>query len=289
MTHSESPTAQGRPTSLSVIDGGRLSVGARGRSSSAAARGKVTLVGAGPGGADLITVRGARALGTADVVVFDRLADVELIDLAPRHAERVAVGKGKGFGPTQSEICDLMLERALAGKHVVRLKGGDPFVFGRGREETDAVAQAGIEVDVVPGVSSALGAPALAGISLTDRRLASSFTVLTGHRCDDSDHEWRTFAQSGSTLVVLMAATTADEVAQRLLAHGRDPLEPVAFVHAAGTRNEQVGRSDLRDTSQNGCPFPSPTVMVIGAVAADDASVIRATSDAVALPLLHAR
>ena len=289
MTHNQSRVADGRPTSLSVIIGGRRTARARRRSASAVTRGKVTLIGAGPGGADLITVRGARALGTADVVVFDRLADAELIDLAPRNAERIAVGKGKGFGPAQEGICDVMVERALAGDHVVRLKGGDPFVFGRGREEADAAARAGIEVEVIPGVSSALGAPALAGISVTDRRLASSFTVLTGHRCDESDHEWRAFARSGSTLVVLMAATTAEAVSRRLLDHGRSPLDPVAFVHAAGTPSEQVGRSDLTATARDGCPFPSPTVMVIGAVAADDASVISASSEAMTVPLLHAR
>ncbi len=267
--------AQPVPVPLRVVEGGRRSSRRRSTATNSGTRGRVTLVGAGPGGADLITVRGASALGRADVVVFDRLADPELVDLAPSRAERIAVGKGKGFGPTQQDICDVMVERARAGKHVVRLKGGDPFVFGRGREEIDAATDAGIDVDVIPGVSSALGAPALAGISLTDRRLASSFTVLTGHRCGESDHEWRAFAESGSTLVVLMAATTADAVAQRLLDHGRDPSEPVAFAHAAGTVDEQVERSDLAETAQRGCPFPSPTVMVIGAVAAENAAALQ--------------
>lgn len=234
--------------------------------------GKVTLVGAGPGGADLITVRGAEALRRADVVVYDRLADPALVDLAPVAAERIGVGKGKGFGPSQEEIIDVMVQRALAGNHVVRLKGGDPFVFGRGREEIDALADAGVEVTVVPGVSSALGAPALAGISLTDRRLASSFTVLTGHRCGPSDHDWKSFAASGSTLVVLMAATTAREVARRLLDQDRKASEPVAFVHAAGTDAEQVAYRDLATTAHSGCPFGSPSVMVIGAVAANPAA-----------------
>lgn len=230
--------------------------------------GKLTLVGAGPGGADLITVRGAEALRRADVVVYDRLADPALVDLAPVAAERIAVGKGKGFGTSQEEICDVLVSRALAGNNVVRLKGGDPFVFGRGREEIDAAAAHGVDVEVVPGVTSALGAPALAGISVTDRRLASSFTVLTGHRCDESDHDWKAFATGGSTLVVLMAATTAAQVAERLIEHGRDRSDPVAFIHAAGTTRQAHGQSDLAETERVGCPFPSPTVMVIGAVAA---------------------
>ncbi|MFK7917596.1 MAG: uroporphyrinogen-III C-methyltransferase [Ilumatobacter sp.] len=235
-------------------------------------QGKVVLVGAGPGGADLITVRGAAALRRADVVVYDRLADPGLIDLAPIAAERIGVGKGKGFGPSQDEISDLLVARALAGDNVVRLKGGDSFVFGRGREEIDAVERAGISVEVVPGVTSALGAPGLAGISVTDRRVASSFTVLTGHRSDADDDDWRSFATSTSTLVVLMAATTADNVAQRLIELGRDSCDPVAFVHAAGTPDQQVGRSSLEATAASGCPFASPTVMVIGAVAASASS-----------------
>ncbi len=274
MTHDATSTAQAIPVLLRVVEGGRRSQRDGSNAATSNPGGTVTLVGAGPGGADLITVRGAAALGRADVVVFDRLADPELVDLAPRRAERIAVGKGKGYGPDQQDICDVMVERARRGKHVVRLKGGDPFVFGRGREEIEAATQAGIDVDVIPGVSSALGAPALAGISLTDRRLASSFTVLTGHRCDESDHEWKAFAESGSTLVVLMAATTADAVAQRLLDHGRDPSEPVAFAHAAGTVEEQVARADLSETARRGCPFPSPTVMVVGAVAAAEAAAL---------------
>lgn len=230
--------------------------------------GKVTLVGAGPGGADLITVRGANALRQADVIVYDRLADPELVDFAPAAAERICVGKGKGFGPSQSDICEVIVSRARAGLHVVRLKGGDPFVFGRGGEEVEAVESAGIDVEVVPGVSSALGAPLLAGISLTDRRLASSFTVLSGHHCAVSDHDWHTSAQSAATLVVLMAASTADAVAQRLIESGRAPLDPVAFVHAAGTDEQRVAYCDLTETARRGCPFPSPTVMVVGPVAA---------------------
>lgn len=229
--------------------------------------GSVTLVGAGPGAADLITVRGAQALADADVILYDRLADPDLLALAPAAAERIPVGKGKGFGPRQHEINDLLVEKARAGNNVVRLKGGDPFVFGRGAEEVDDLVAAGLEVEVVPGVSSAIAAPELAGIPLTDRRVASSFTVLTGHLTEDSMHHWQCFADSGSTLVVLMATTTAASVAKRLLDAGRAKNEPVAFIHAAGSAQQDVTRTTLHQVCLTGCPFPSPSVMVVGAVA----------------------
>ncbi len=229
--------------------------------------GRVTLVGAGPGGADLITVRGARALAAADVVIYDRLSDPELLDLAPAAAERIPVGKGKGFGTTQDEINELLIARAAAGSHVVRLKGGDPFVFGRGGEEADAAASAGLEVSVVPGLSSALSGPALAGIPLTDRRYSSSFTVISGHDASAETGRSAGPAGSGSTLVALMAASNADALAARLLDDGWCSSEPVAFVHAAGTAEQQVARRCLSEVVATGCPFPSPTVMVVGAVA----------------------
>ncbi|MEM7337987.1 MAG: uroporphyrinogen-III C-methyltransferase [Actinomycetota bacterium] len=232
--------------------------------------GRITLVGAGPGGVDLITVAGARALAAADVVVYDRLADPELLSLAPPAAERIPVGKGKGYGTTQGAINATLVERALAGAHVVRLKGGDPFVFGRGQEEVDAATAAGLAVTVIPGVSSAVAAPGLAGIPLTDRRLASSFTVLTGHKATSEHHaaEIDAAAAGGGTVVVLMAATTAADVAARLVQAGRSAVEPAAFVHAAATSSERVHHTDLADVAANGCPFPAPTVMVVGPVAA---------------------
>ncbi|MEM9613625.1 MAG: SAM-dependent methyltransferase [Actinomycetota bacterium] len=153
---------------------------------------------------------------------------------------------------------------------MVRLKGGDSFVFGRGQEEVDAAAAAGIPVEVVPGVSSAVAAPALAGIPLTDRRLSASFTVLTGHRADPASPrpDWAAAAAGGGTIVVLMAASTAAAVARQLLAAGRPGDEPVAFVHAAGTTGERATRTDLAAVAAEGCPYPAPTVMVVGAVVA---------------------
>jgi uroporphyrin-III C-methyltransferase len=229
-------------------------------------RGRITLVGAGLGGADLITVRGARALSHADVVLYDRLADPELLELAPRSAELICVGKGKGFGLGQARIGELLVERALSGMNVVRLKGGDPLVFGRGTEEIDAATDAGLEVEIVPGVSSSLGAPALAGIPLTERGVAGGFTVVSGHRASD-EYDWAAVYQSGLTLVVLMAASTAQYVARDLLDVGASGEVPVAFIHAAGTSEQRSVSSRLADVAWDGCPLPSPTVMVVGEVA----------------------
>lgn len=237
------------------------------RATAPTAVGTVTLVGAGPGGSDLITVRGALALAVADVVVHDRLADPELLELAPAHALCVPVGKAKGSGVTQDRINALLTEHALAGSNVVRLKGGDPFVFGRGSEEIEALASVGVGCEVIPGISSALAAPALAGIPLTERGAAASFTVLTGHRVDDRDHDWEALARSSSTLVVLMGASTASEIARRLLGAGRPSGEPVAVVHAAGTPRMDVARLDLETLACDGCPLPAPSVIIIGDVA----------------------
>lgn len=233
----------------------------------ATAIGTVTLVGAGPGGSDLITVRGALALAVADVVVYDRLADPELLELAPAEARLVPVGKAKGSGMLQDDINALLVGHALAGANVVRLKGGDPFVFGRGNEEVDALAADGIECEVIPGISSALAAPALAGIPLTERGAAASFTVLTGHRVDDSDHDWSALARSSSTLVVLMGASTSPSIATRLIDGGRASSEAVAVVHAAGTPQMRTALLDLDALRSRGCPFPAPCVIVIGDVA----------------------
>jgi len=243
--------------------------------------GTVTLVGAGPGGVDLITVRGAQALASADVVLYDRLADPELLALAPPAAIRIPVGKGKGFGSTQSEIHDLMFEHASAGSHVVRLKGGDPFVFGRGGEEVEALRGAGIEVEVVPGLSSALAGPALAGISITDRRGSSGFVVISGHRAHADVYDWQALANLGLTVVALMATTTSRQVAEQLLAGGFDAGTAVAFVHRAGRTDEAVAGATLGDVAETGCPFPAPALMVVGesASSVDTTTIAEAVAD----------
>jgi uroporphyrin-III C-methyltransferase len=232
--------------------------------------GRVTIVGAGPGDPDLLTLAGARALGAADVVVFDRLVDRRLLTLAPAGARLVYVGKHKGGGVTQSTIEALLVDEARAGSHVVRLKGGDPHVFGRGGEEVDALGRAGVAVVVVPGVSSALAAPTAAGIPVTHRGIARSCTIVSGHLVGDDDFDWDAVAQVPGTIVILMAATAAAAVAARLIAGGRREEEPVAIVHAATTPQQRVARTHLAGLRASGCPFPAPSIIVVGPTAADE-------------------
>lgn len=168
------------------------------------------------------------------------------------------------------------MSRARCGRRVVRLKGGDPYVFGRGGEEVLALRAAGVEVRVVPGVSSALSAPALAGIPVTHRGVSAAVTVVTGHRAggaadrDASGTDWAALAAVPGTLVVLMAATTAGTVAAALIAGGRSVAQPAAVVHAAGTVDQQVVRTDLAGLASRGCPLAPPCVLVIGDVARPD-------------------
>src|SRR4051812_31315989 len=159
----------------------------------------VYLVGAGPGDPGLLTVRGADVLRRADVVVHDRLAEASLLDLAPASAERIDVGKVPGGPVQQDRINDLLIEKGGAGLEVVRLKGGDPFVFGRGGEEAMALAAAGVPFEVIPGVTSAVAVPAYAGVPVTHRGLSTSFTVVTGHsrQAIDSDVDWESLARVG--------------------------------------------------------------------------------------------
>lgn len=197
--------------------------------------GRVYLVGAGPGDPELITVRGLRLLRQADVVVYDRLVHPALVAEAPSHAERIFVGKHPQ-GPTvpQDEICALLVDRARRGAQVVRLKGGDPFVLGRGGEEVEALRHAGIPVEVVPGVTSAVAVPAAVGIPVTHRQYASGFAVVTGHQCDGAtDLDWGALARV-PTLVVLMGLRHLSTIVRRLTAHGADPSTPAAVI-ADGT------------------------------------------------------
>jgi len=199
--------------------------------------GVVYLVGAGPGDPGLITAKGLEILRSANVVVYDRLVASALVAEAPPTAERVFVGKRSHGGSAdlaQDEINALLVERARRGLTVVRLKGGDPFVFGRGAEECEALHAAGVPFDVVPGVTSAIAVPAAAGIPVTHRRLASAFAVVTGHECDSvSNLDWDSLARV-PTLVVLMGLSALPEITARLLEHGANPDTPAAAI-ASGT------------------------------------------------------
>ena len=227
----------------------------------------VYLVGAGPGDPGLLTVRGAEVLGLADLVVHDRLAERSLLDLAPAGAERVDVGKRPGDPVHQEDINALLVEHGRAGRCVVRLKGGDPFVFGRGGEEAEALAAAGVDFEVVPGVTAAVAVPAYAGVPVTHRGLSTSFTVVTGHsrQALDADVDWEALAKVGGTIVVLMGAAHRDEIARRLIGGGRPPTTPVVAT-SWGTR---PGQRSLRTTlaGMAAAELEPPVTMVIGPVA----------------------
>jgi uroporphyrinogen III methyltransferase/synthase len=232
----------------------------------------VYLVGAGPGDPGLLTRRGEALLRGADVVVYDRLASAALLQLAGPAAELVDVGKAPGRAALgQDEINALLVARARDGRAVVRLKGGDPFVFGRGGEEAEACIAAGVPFEVVPGVTSAIAAPAYAGIPVTHRGVSTHFTVVTGHEDptkDGSDVDWDALARVGGTLVILMGAGRVAEIAKALIAGGRDPDAPVAAVRW-GTRPEQrTVRATLATIAEAGVEAPS--AIVVGEVAALD-------------------
>ena len=234
----------------------------------------VYLVGAGPGDPGLLTRRGAELLSTAEVVIHDRLSAAELLDLAPAHAERIDVGKAPGrHRLTQEQITDLLVERGRAGQRVVRLKGGDPFVFARGSEEAAALAAAGVEFEVVPGITSALAVPAYAGIPVTQRFSSTSFTVVTGHEdpsSGDGTVDWDAVANTGGTLVILMGVGRWPGIADRLIAAGRDPSTPAAAVRW-GTRPEQhTVRATIATLADH--DLQAPSVIVVGSVAAEDHS-----------------
>jgi uroporphyrinogen III methyltransferase/synthase len=233
----------------------------------------VFLVGAGPGDPGLLTVRGAEVLARADVVVYDRLSVASLLDLAPEGAQRIPVGKAPGRGPSQDEINALLVEHGRTGSTIVRLKGGDPFVFARGGEEAAALAAAGVPFEVVPGITSAIAAPAYAGIPVTLRYSSTSFTVVTGHEDPASGTgtvDWEAIARVGGTIVVLMGVERIATIVERLLAGGLAPDTPAAAV-TWGTRPEQVTvRCGLADLPAQ--VVQPPAVFVIGQVAAEELS-----------------
>src|SRR5690348_11172143 len=202
----------------------------------------ISLVGAGPGDPGLLTRRGEALLRAADVVVYDRLASPTLLQLAPADAELIDVGKAPGRAAmTQEQINDTLVAHGRAGKNVVRLKGGDPFVFGRGGEEAEACIAADVPFEVVPGITSAIAAPAYAGIPVTHRSVSTHVTIVTGHEDPakgTTDVDWEALARAGGTLVILMGAGRLRDITKRLMDGGRDPATPVAAVRW-GTRPEQ--------------------------------------------------
>lgn len=233
--------------------------------------GSVTLVGGGPGAVDLLTVRGRRALAEADVVVADRLGPVDVLDELAPGVEVIDVGKAPGNHPVpQHEINAILVEQAQRGRRVVRLKGGDPFVYGRGGEEVIACREAGVPVDVVPGVSSALSVPALAGIPLTHRGTVAAFHVISGHDGLDAA------ALAGvrdrtATLVVLMGVSQLARITAQALGAGADPALPVAIVESGSTPRQRVTRAPLGEVVERAAQVGvrAPAIIVVGDVAAE--------------------
>ncbi len=236
--------------------------------------GMVYLVGAGPGDPELITVKGLNTLRRADVVIYDRLAPPELLNEVRPDAEQIDAGKQPHkHRLSQDAINELILDRARQGLTVVRLKGGDPFVFGRGGEEAIACRNAGVPFFVVPGVTSAIAAPAYAGVPVTHRHVSTAFTVLTGHENPDSDAntiDYEALVKLGGTLVFLMGVTHLPRIVERLIAAGLAPETPAVSIEWGTTDHQRVVRATLQTIAEHAANLQSPTTTVIGAVAGLD-------------------
>jgi uroporphyrin-III C-methyltransferase/precorrin-2 dehydrogenase/sirohydrochlorin ferrochelatase/uroporphyrin-III C-methyltransferase len=241
--------------------------------------GRVYLVGAGPGDPDLLTLKAARLLRQADVVVYDRLVAAEILALVPPGAARINAGKANGrHTMTQDAINELLLRLAESGRQVVRLKGGDPFIFGRGSEEADYLARHGVACEVVPGITAAAGCAAELGIPLTHRGLANGVRFVTGH-CHGGalDLNWQSLADPDTTLVVYMGLANLAEIGEQLIAAGLAPGTPALAVANGTTPRRMVCRGTLADLASKAAAagLPSPALIVIGRVVslAEQASV----------------
>lgn len=247
--------------------------------------GKVYLVGAGPGHPDLLTVKAYRLVGEADVIIYDRLVQEECVAHARKSAERIYMGKAPGRHESrQAEINDVMVRKALAGNMVVRLKGGDSLLFSRGGEEAEYLADRGISFEFIPGVTSALAAPAVAGIPVTHRDLSSSYCVITGHERDDTGqsmkHDWAALARI-DTLAVLMGVKNLDRIAARLMEHGKPPDTPAALVQMAYWPGERVLFAPLAEIASR-CQeegIGPPAVLLVGKVVGTHAHLEQAHRD----------
>ncbi len=229
----------------------------------------VYLVGAGPGDPELLTVKASRLLANAQVVVHDRLVSNDILALIPPTAELIDVGKRAGGSFTQVLINELLVTLGRDHHHVVRLKGGDPFVFGRGGEEAEALIRAGVSFEIVPGISSAFGVPALAGIPVTHRRIARAVTVVTGH-CEDANEsvDWAAHAKTGATLVVLMGTANLAKMVSELLNAGMKPSTPVAIIYNGTRLDQRISRLTLEEAHL--AEAQAPSIIVIGETAGLD-------------------
>jgi uroporphyrin-III C-methyltransferase len=231
--------------------------------------GKVILVGAGPGDPGLLTLRAAERIRSADVLVYDRLIHEEVLALARPSAEKIYMGKEPGHHTRQDEIHTLLVERAQQGNTVVRLKGGDPFLFGRGGEEVEYLAEHGIPFEVVPGVSSCLSAPLSAGIAVTHRESSSSVVIVTGHSADGSEDQvdWEAVARIG-TAVFLMGVHNIETITRKMIAAGRSPATPAAMIQMAYCEGERVVTGTLESIAAEvrRANIEPPATLVVGEV-----------------------
>ena len=234
--------------------------------------GKVYIVGAGPGDPELITVKAARLIGSADVILYDRLVSEETISLAKEGCEIIYVGKHPGeSSTTQERINEMLVEKAQEGGSIVRLKGGDPFLFGRGGEEAQVLSREGISYEVVPGITSAISVPAYAGIPVTQRHIASSVAFITGHEASTKTKgtvEWERIAQSVDTLVVMMGIRNLGNIVERLINGGRDPKTPVAIIEKGTTKLQKTitGTLETIEVKARIEGIKPPAITIIGKV-----------------------
>lgn len=233
-------------------------------------KGEVGLIGAGPGDPELLTIKAFNLLQQAEVVLYDYLVSEEIMSLVPVDAERVCVGKKAGFHSVPQEMTNELLVRyAKNNKRVVRIKGGDPFVFGRGGEELQALVQHGISFQVVPGITAAAGATAYAGIPLTHRDYSQSAMFVTGHlKPDSSELDWSTLARGNQTLVIYMGLVKSESIADKLIEYGRSPSVPIAIIERGTQKNQKVLRGELHELAQLAKFAKSPALIVVGEVVA---------------------
>ncbi len=232
--------------------------------------GKVWLVGAGPGDVELLTLKAYRILQQADVVLFDALVSDDIMALVPESAEKIAVGKRAGeHSAAQDDINQLLVTKAYTRKNIVRLKGGDPFIFGRGGEELEVLVEAGVDFEVIPGITAASGASAYAGIPLTHRDYAQGVTFITGHcQLGRNPIAWKNYANPQNTLVIYMGILNAGVIEQGLLSVGRSASTPVAIVSKATTTEQRCFTGTLGELSQlaSSSELKMPALMIIGEV-----------------------
>lgn len=230
-------------------------------------KGSVVLVGAGPGDKGLLTIRGLHMLQRADVILYDYLVSASVLELARRDVNKICVGKSAGKNSIcQKEINSLIIQLAQQGKRVVRLKGGDPFIFGRGGEELQAIFEAGISFQVVPGITSGIGVAAYAGIPLTHRHYAHSVTFITGHCSNNSELNWNILSDSQQTLVIYMGMLNVIKISKNLILHGRDMYTPVALISRGTYKDQQVFIGNLAELENLINMTRNPTLLIIGNV-----------------------